>query len=260
MFKPRIFSVVACLFLLSCVVSAQKILEKPIEKWSKDDALEVLNNSPWAQTYQSISGAAAASANEAVRSQSDNRLTGAERGRTERSGGPAPVVARLHSSLAIRLALTRLNQIAANYDKLDDKGKAKFNESARGMLECTQCQNYYVVTLTQFANATGQGVEEAIFQGLTNEQMKGNITLKNDKGESRDLAHFLPPQKRGDSAVFFFARNDASGKALIDKSNSEVIVAFDNAFFSTGNRYSHLIPRNFTFKVSKLIFADQVVF
>ncbi len=260
MFKPRFLALVASLLLLSCAVSAQKILERPFEKWSKDESLELLNNSPWAQTYQSVSGAAAAAANDALRAQSDNRLVGAERGRSERSGGPPPVIVRLHSSLAIRAALTRLNQIGANYDKLDDKGKAKFNESARGMLECSQCKNYYVVTLTQATNATGQGVEEAIFQGLTNEQMKGNVTLKNEKGETRELAHFLPPQKRGDSAVFFFARNDADGKTLIDKSNSEVIIAFDNAFFSQGNRYSHLIPRSFTFKVSKMIFADQVVF
>src|SRR5688572_29627346 len=131
MFRITNVILLACLCLTAPSVIAQKVLEKPIEKWSQKDAMEILNNSAWAQTYQSTTGAAAASAADVARDQRDNRIVGSERGRTERSGGPPPIVIRLHSGLPIRLALTRLNQIAAGYEKMNDEAKAKFNESAR---------------------------------------------------------------------------------------------------------------------------------
>lgn len=245
--------------VLSYTANAQKkALERPVDQWSKADAMSVLNESAWAQTYQSNEGAAAASAVEALRQQSDNRLSGSERGRSERFGGPPPVVLRLHSGLPIRLALTRLNQIAANYDKMDDKAKAEFNESGRRLLDCAPCQNYYVLTLTQMPNPSGQSVEEAIFEGMTLEQMKPNILLKNEKGETRELVQFIAPKKRGDSAVFFFARKDDKGEILITKETDFSLVF--NASFFTGNRFAYLIPRKFDFSVSKITVNDQVVF
>lgn len=253
---------VSVVFVVSLVVaaSAQKVLDKEIDKWSKKDALEILNDSPWAKLHQSIQGAANASASEALRAQSDNRLAGAERGSSARVGAPPPVIIRLYSGLPIRLALTRLNQIGSDYDKMNDEGKAKFNSEGKKMLDCAICQNYYVVTMMQVPNPSGQTVEEAIFQGMTNEQMKGNIWLKNDKGEIRELAQFLPPQKRGDSATFFFPRLNDKGELLLTKDNSDLSVVFNGNFLTANNRFAYLLPRQFDFKVSKITRGDMVVF
>lgn len=256
------FSLVLVLLLLtSSFAAAQKsVPDKPIEKWSQKDAMDVLNESAWTKSYQSLQGAAAASQADALRAQSDNRLIGAERGRSERSGAPAPVIMRLHSGLPIRLALVRLNQLGAGYDKMNDEDKAKFNEGAKKLLDCALCQNYYVVTLTLMSNPSGQGVEEAIFQGMTNEQMKGQVWLRNDKGVTRPLAQFVPPQKRGDSAVFFFARKDEKGDLLLTKDNSEFSFVFDGNFFNSNNRFAPMIPRQFDFKLSKITVGDSLVF
>jgi hypothetical protein len=259
MLKLNITALLATVLLFASAATAQKLLEKPIDQWSRSDALEILNSSPWAQTYQSTAAAASAAAAEALRQQSDNRMSGRERGRSEQVGAPPPVVVRLHSGLIIRLALTRMNQIGANYDKLDDTAKAQFNESARRLLDCAPCQNYYVVTLTQAPNPSGQFVEEAIFQGMTLEQMKGNVTLRNEKGETRELAQFIAPQKRGDSAVFFFARKDAAGNVLITK-DTDFSLVFNPAFLTPNNRFAHLVPRKFDFKTSKITIKDQVIF
>lgn len=257
----RILTSLAVIVLVCSFSVAQKAIpDKPIEKWSQKDAMEVLNESAWTRTYQSIQGAASASASEAVRAQADNRLVGAERSRTERSGGPAPVIMRLHSGLPIRLALMRLNQIGASYDKMNDSDKAKFNEGAKKLLDCAICQNYYVITLTLMSNPSGQSVEEAIFQGMTHEQMKENVWLKNDKGVTRQLAQFVPPQKRGDSAVFFFPRKDEKGELFLTKDNSEFSFVFNGNFFTSNNRYAALIPREFEFKISKITVGDNLVF
>lgn len=254
-----IFSVF-CILVVGSTGLAQKVLEKEVDKWSKKDALEILNDSPWTRMHQSIQGAASASASEALRAQSDNRLAGAERGSSARTGAPPPVLMRLYSGLPIRLALTRLNQIGSDYDKMNDENKAKFNADGKKMLDCAICQNYYVVTLMQVPNPSGQSVEEAIFQGMTTEQMKGNIWLKNDKGEIRELAQFIAPQKRGDSATFFFPRKNDKGEVLLTKDNSDLSFVFNANFLTANNRFAYLLPRQFDFKVSKITRGDVVVF
>lgn len=254
---------VSSLFILLSVVStglSQKVLEKPIDKWSQKDAMEILNESAWTKSYQSLQGAAAASASDALRAQADNSLRGSERSRTERTGAPPPLIMRLQSGLPIRLAMVRLNQIGAGYDKMKDEEKEKFNESAKKMLDCAICQQYHVVTLTMIPNPSGQGVEEAIFQGMTLEQMKPNVWLKNEKGVTRPLAQFLAPQKRGDSAVFFFPRLDEKGEVFLTKDNTDLHFVFNGNFFNANNRFAPLLPRQFDFKVSKITVNDTLVF
>lgn len=238
----------------------QKTAEKPMNKWSKEDAIAIMTDSPWATTYQSPQGSAAATAADLARQQADNRMTGAERGSIPRSGGAPPVVIRLFSAMPMRQAQTRLNQIASKYDKMDEKGKAEFDAASAKYLQCPICQNYYVVTLTQFSDSSGQFIEEGLFQGMTLEQMKGNVWLANEKGERRDLVQFTPPQKRGDPAVFFFARKDDKGNVLIAPSNTRLDFVFSYDFLSPSNRYSKLVPHSFEFKVSKMMVGDTLMF
>lgn len=260
----KFFVVTSCLLMLTFSVSAQKALNKAVDSWSKDDAMEILSSSPWAKMYSSTEGAAAASQSDALQAQSatqrNSRIQTSEQGRSERSGGQAPVIFRLHSGLPIRLALTRLNQISAGYDKLNDEAKAKFNESGKKLLDCQICQNYYVVTMTKMPNPSGQGVEEAIFQGMTLEQMNGNVSLRNDRGDTRELFQFIPPEKRGDSAVLFFPRKDDKGDVFLTKDNTEFTLVFNPSFFTSSNRFASLIPRQLEFKMSKIIVNGMVVF
>ncbi|HVF45947.1 MAG TPA: hypothetical protein VNA17_00125 [Pyrinomonadaceae bacterium] len=256
-------SVLAVLIVtLTAVAFGQSALEKnkPIDQWTQKEATEILNNSAWVRTYQSNEGAAAAAAAGARRQQSDNRLVGSERSRSDLTGAPPPIVMRLYSGLPIRLAIARLRQIAAGYEKMNDKAKAEFNQANKMLLECPACKNNYVVSLTQIPNPSGEFVEEAIFEGMTLDQMKGNAWLRNDKGEKRELIHFIAPAKRGDSAMFFFARNDDKGNAFLTKDNSEFSFVFDGNFFTSKNRFAYLIPRQFDFKVSKITVADTLVF
>ncbi len=254
------FFLIICVFAIVSSTFAQKTMEKPFSTWSRDESIKILSDSSWATMYRSNVGTASADAANAARNQADNRLAGAERGRSERSGGPAPVVIRLHSALPVRQALTRLNQIAAGYDKMNEKGKADFDESARKLLDCAICQGYYVVTITQVPNPSGQFVEEAIFQGMTHEEMKGNIWLENDKDEKRELFQYIMPQKRGDSAVFFFPRKDEKGSIFLTSDNKDFSFVFKPTFLTANNRYAHLVPRKFDFKLSKITVGENLMF
>lgn len=101
-----------CLCCLTGTVSAQKFLEKPYQKWSKEDAIKLLTDSSWVQTYQSAEGLAAAEREQAAKSQADQSMRGTGGrptvGSTARNLGQTPVVIRLHSALPVRQALVRL--------------------------------------------------------------------------------------------------------------------------------------------------------
>lgn len=253
-----------CVVCLTDAVFAQKTVEKPLNKWSKDNALEIINTSPWAKTYQSTNSLAAASQQQVARdqSQSVNSGGGGSGARSvARNLGAPPVVIRLHSALPVRQALIRLQQLAANYEKMDEKQKIQFDASAKSFLDCAVCQNYYVVTLTQFTDSSGQSIEEGIFQGMTLKDLQGNVWLVNDKGERRELVQFTPPKGRGDSAAFFFARKDDKGNVLLMPDSKDFKFEFKNEFLTSGNnRYAALVPRNFEFKVSKMMVGDKFEF
>jgi len=257
-FNKWFIFVFLCLFIST--VSAQKTWEKPLNKWSKEDAMKILTDSPWAKTYQSTEGSSSASAQQAGREQSDVRMGGAERGSSSRSAGPMPVVIRLHSALPIRQAIVRLQQIEMGYDKMNETDRAKFDANRKGFLDCAICKNYYVVTITKFKDSSGQSVAEGVFQRMALKDMKGNITLVNDAGVSRDIFEFTPPKGDGDSAVFFFQRVDDKGEVLLTPQSKDLKFVFKNDFLSSSNPYSIFVPRNFEFKISKMMIGENLIF
>lgn len=247
-----------CVCCLTGSISAQKMWEKPAEKWNNDDALKIVTSSPWAQTFQSTEGSARVASQQIL---GQSPTVGGNNPRSyERNFGPAPVVIRLHSAMPIRQAINRGRQIAAGYDKMDDKKKADFNASSRGFLDCAICQSYYVVSITKFPDSKSQSVEEGIFQKFTMKELKNNVWLINDKGEKRELVQFTPPKGPGDSAYFFFARKDDNGNTFLSTDNKGFKFVFSNDFFVSNNQYAGLVPRNFEFNISKMIIGEKIEF
>lgn len=251
------------LLVISSQISAQK-KEKPFTDWSNDYALKILKESPWAKSYQSTQGLIAAEQAQVTREQDDQRI--ARRG-VSRERYPvattrnytAPIVIRLNSALPVRQALVRLQQIAANYDKMNEKERAEFDNVTRDFLKCAACEKFYVITLTKFKNS-GEGVDEGLFQSMRFEDLKGKVTLFNEKGEKRELVQFIPPKKDGESAVFFFQRNDSDGHPLISPENKEMTFVFSTDFLDNRNPYARFLPRRFEFNVSKLVSGESVMF
>jgi hypothetical protein len=253
------------LFVLVCLLFetgyAQKTWEKPFQKWSKEETLKVLNNSPWAQNYQSSEALASADQDQIGRERSDQNLRRQTTlGSSGRTLAPAPVYIRLHSALPIRQAFVRLQQLEVGYDKFDEKKRAEFDAATKNILECPLCKNYYIVTITKAVNSSGQGVEEGLFQTMTLNELKSNVWLENEKGEKRELVQFTPPKGGKDLAIFFFERGKENTNFISPAEVKEFRFVFSNAFFSAKNPYSALLPRSFDFKVSKLLIGNSVEF
>lgn len=258
--KPKLL-----LFVLLCsltmTAAAQKTLEKPFQKWGKEEALKIYNASAWVQTYQSPESSALAAQREINREQSQTANSGGNNPRsTARNFGLPPVVIRLYSALPVRQAVVRIRQIEANYDKMDEKQRADFDKATQGLLDCVICKKFYVVTLTKFIDTSGQYVDEGVFQRMELEQLKNNIWLVNEKGERRDLVQFNAPKKAADMAVFYFAREDDKGVPFLTPESKKLEFVFNNDFLDSRNPYTPLLPRRFEFNVSKLIVGGNLVF
>lgn len=256
------------LLLVLLVVSAgstfaQKTWEKPYEKWSREDALKIVSDSPWAVTYLSRESVAVASQIQTARDQMDSANSGGGgrgAGSGSRFGAIPPVVVRLHSGIPIRRAIARARQLAAGYDKMDAEKKKEFDTTTKGFLDCAICTKYYVVSITKVPDSSTGSVQEAIFQRSTLEDLKNNVWLVNEAGEQRALTQFTPPKHPGDSAYFFFARNEPSAKPFIAAGDKTFKLVFNNNFFADTNPYAGYVPRSFAFNVSKIVVNDELWF
>ena len=254
----HVFILVVALLAISPAY-AQKYLQKSYKEWSKEEAMKVISDLPWANQYQSERGLDAAAIQQQRREQADTRLSGTDRGNQGVSGAPIPIVIRLHSAMPVRQAMVRIQQIDAGYDKMKPEDKARFDAAKAGFLDCKICTDYYVVTLTKYKD-TSTTVNEGIFQSLKLADVKGKIWLENDKGERRELTEFTPPKSETDSALFFFKRTDDAGTPFYTASNKVVKFMFSNDLRENKNSYSYLIPRLFEFKVPKMVVDGKLEF
>lgn len=261
MFTLRYVLIATLVVFSVSAVSAQKFLSKPYTSWSTEEAQKIINDSGWARTYISTDGNAQADAQSASRTQRDTVNSGGGRpGSTARTLGTLPLVARLHSSLILRQAMVRLQQINIKYDKMSDSDKAKFDASRKGYLECPICKDFYVVTLTKYTDSSGETVGDGIFQSVTLDDIKGKVALVNDKGERRMLFQFNPAKSAGDAAVLYFPRKDENGNPLITADSKEVELVFSGEFVDWNKRYAGQYPRKFEFDVSKMTVDGNVAF
>lgn len=205
--------------------------QKPYPQWDMSEVEKFLTDSPWAQTRQ-----------KGVVLGVDNPVGV--------STAPESVVLRLRSGLPMRQVLARLRQLKGKYDTLGDKEKRSFDEKNKILIECPACADNYVVSL---APANGQKGVPAILQTMAEAEVKLNVHLTNETGETRPLVHFAAPKKQGDEAVFFFARFNDKGEPLITPNSRKLLVTFDTKIFPT-------VPLKFEFAVPKMMIDGAVAF
>jgi len=220
--------------------SAQKSWEKkPYTEWSMSEAMQVLIDSPWAQTQfedVSINYGLPANSYEAT--------------------------IRLRSALPIRQALLRQKQLLMNYEKFTAADKERFDRETSEFLECSDCPKYYIVTLGSSRllprSPPNASVVLDIVWPLRNvpiDVLKANVYLSNDKGDRRYLVRFITPKTEYSEAMFVFPRLDLQGKPLITQANKKFYFKIEETVFDKS------VPlKRFSFDVSRLIQHGEVVF
>lgn len=235
-----------------CVLAQDELVKKPFGQWTKTEANQLLNNSNWAVTQE-----ARIDFGTQVRKIAGGPTTDGGHLAAQMSGANIPVdyriTLRLRSALPVRQALVRLKQIEAKYDSMTEKDRTAFDAKTKGLLECPACAQNYVVTIS--CKSTNYPGADALYDGLkgaTLPAVKPYVHLLNDRGEQRELVHFVPAKSPGEETVFYFPRFGDEDKPLITARDKKL-------FFRLSDNNSKAIT-NFEIEVSKLILNGQVVF
>ncbi len=223
---------------LSGPINAQQGWQsKPYQQWIKDDIIKIASDSPWAQVQQAKPAT----------------------GEYVPTDYLPSVTIRLRSALPIRQALLRLKQLEAKYDKMSDKERSAFDAKMKGLLECPACGDNYVVTLGppisqhQMKNGLGSLVNTNL------SLLQNRVYLANERGERRELIHFVAPKHDEDEAVFYFSRFNDKGNPLLTLESKKLFFIFEAQNLHTGDGLG-LIPERFEFDVAKLVMNGKVEF
>jgi hypothetical protein len=145
-----------------------------------------------------------------------------------------------------------MQQISAGYDKKGDSDKAAFDSAVKAFLECAICSDYYVITISKSRS------REALFAGLTTDDLKSKVILVNDKGEERKITRFDPPRGVGDAAVLYFKRTDEKGALFLTEDSKEVRLVFAKDFLSSIPSAA-MVPATSSFKIPKMVVGGKLL-
>ena len=210
---------------------------KPYQQWTKDDIIKIASDSPWAQVQQARPAT----------------------GENIPTAYLPSVTIRLRSALPIRQALWRLKQLDAKYERMKDDERTKFDAQMKGLLECPACADNYIVTLGppisqhQMKNGLGSLVNTNL------SLLQSRVYLVNERGERRELIHFVAPKHDEDEAVFYFPRLDGKGNPLFANGSKKLYFIFEAQDLHTGAGLG-LIPERFEFDVTKLTISGKIEF
>ena len=229
--------------------------DKPFTQWSRSDAENVLNNSPWS-SHQEVRMQFEKEKQTAAGSYSGVSAASAAGSQVEvTSDLPVDFVftLRLRSALPVRQALVRLKQLEADSKKLNQKDAETFDAQIKGLLECPACAGNYVVTLSSKSrNRPGADAVYGTFKGGRLSDLQRFVFIANDRGERRQLVHFVAPRAPGDEAIFFFPRLDQKGAPLLTPESKDLLINLSDKQVNSVS--------NFKIDVSKLVVNGRVEF
>jgi hypothetical protein len=234
------------LALAAASAAAREFWEKtPFERWSKQEALRLLTDSPWAQTD-------IVAAEDLLADDPRVRLKlGEDRYSKSIFGKVINVTSvRLRSALPIRQAFVRQKRLAVGYEKLAAADRAAFDADVKEFLECAPCAKYYVVSVqSPLLNEARKRAPDAYSPELFRER----AYLTNDKGQWRPCVHV---RQENQEILFFFRRDGDDGKPLVTSDNKTFLFTMTGAVSD-----EKLSPGSYwEFKVSKLTHKGEIIF
>ncbi len=113
---------------------------KPFQEWSKKEAQQILEDSPWAPKQEvrlRYTDTARRIAGGTVPSATEGALINTPSNQAEMGGAEAPIdfqfTLHLRSALTVRQALVRIKQLEMNYDQMAPKDRAAFDTKYKGL-------------------------------------------------------------------------------------------------------------------------------
>ncbi len=173
---------------------------KKFTEWSVDEAVSVLNKSPWARqmTFTRVVG-------------------GIGSGVFGEKEIYSTFFVRFLSASPIRQALVRLQQIQRGYDRMDTSARSDFDSVTARLLD-PDLARWIVLTVNFRSNDpdTERSVKQ-FFQSQSFETIKNRVHLSTTRFPQLEISAYYPPQGDAIGAKFVFPREVDSVQVLSDQ-------------------------------------------
>lgn len=202
-----VWSTLVLLIHLNAVVALmamETVLEKGFQDWTLAEAVEILNQSSWAQqrTYTHV----VAGVGSGVLGEKEIFNT---------------FFVRFLSAEPIRKAFVRVQQIHQGYDQMNDQERERFKVLMFQGLEL-DVSEWIVVSVTFRSNNPRQERRvEQFLDAQTVETMKARTFLSTDSRSQIELAAYFPPRRDGVGAKFVFPRH-LLGEPIVSKEQTSI--------------------------------------
>jgi len=195
-------------------------LTKPFQKWTLEEALAILHQSPWArqQTFTQVVG-------------------GIGSGISGEKEIYSTFYVRFLSAKPIREAYARVRQIQEKYDELSKEEKKKLDDSLTAGLKLN-VTNWIVVALTFRSN--DPNVELGLKQFLevqTSETIRARAFLSNARFPQIPPSAYFPPRDEVVGAKFVFPRR-VDGQPVVSTGDEGISFELDVPGFASVLRVS----------------------
>jgi hypothetical protein len=172
-------------------------VKKDWKQWSKDDCAKILQDSPWTRRW----------AKSQVASHQMPGVSGAnQEGASAENAPEMHYVVQLRSSLPIREAVVRLQQIQLKYDKMSAAEKKDFDTKAEALLS----RDYGDVILVHVDYGSNlQSFEREMstyWKSIPPEAPPNDLYLINERGERVTPVRFISPQNGSYTFELVFPR------------------------------------------------------
>jgi hypothetical protein len=176
-------------FALAADISSSNFFQQPFFKWSEDEAVQVLNASPWAkqETFTHI-------------------VSGQGSGRSGEKEIYNTFYVRFLSAPPIRKAYARIQQIQYGYDNMEREDKLRFEKAQQPNIRMDASQ-WIVVSIAFRSNDPNEESDvRRFFQSETVRTLKTKAFLSTPACSQVEISAYFPPREESVGAKFVFPR------------------------------------------------------
>lgn len=202
---------VAISFLLfaASAVLAKDFWEEPFEKWSREQVLRMLSDSPWAQS---------------------ETFTGTIDAKNAGFRGEKELFwrfnVRFFSARPVREAYVRMAQLMNKYDEMSAEQRGEFDKRFQHALSLDVMDR--VIVSIDYDSNNPDAVREyrQMFEQLTAERLKQSVYLITRRLGRVELKEYFPPSNDGTGAKFVFPRT-INGQPIFTAEDKEIRFDFE---------------------------------